>query len=1040
MKLLSQMIRRPVAVSIALLLGAAAGTPAFAQDQENAAPVTEVVVTGSRIPQPNLTSTSPIQVVSDKEIALTGTTDMISLLNTLPQQSMNNVADFSGTSQVLAAPGGVSTADLRGLGPQRTLVLVDGRRLGLGDANTGNNNPAPDLNQIPVQLIQRVDVVTGGASTVYGSDAIAGVVNFIMKHDFEGVQVDAQYGFNNHHNKNSFMQGLINTAGASNGFIEPKGTVNDGYNRTASIILGANGAEGKSNATVYFTYLKQDPVSQGNRDFSACKLNVNAAKGSTVINVPSCNGSINSNLFEPQTGPNAADLNDYSVGPGQQFVPNGTPGTIPGGLFNSNPYQYLEHADTRYAAGVMSHYDFNDSAKVYGDFSFMNDKTTIHIGPSGAFAGGNPFDPYGSGGWQVNCNNPLLSGQEQGLLCDPAQVTLANANAAAALAAGQAIAPCPGPPSAGQISPCSDVVLARRNVEGIGRTAFFEHINYRGVIGIKGDIVPDAWSYDAYAQYYYTSLLSENSNYLSNTRIGNALQVDPNTGQCVVGAPCVPWNIFTQQSVTPDQLAYLLSNSLAYGTVQQEVFHADVTAELGHYGLKLPGAEDGVGLNFGVERRVESLAYQPDETSGSGDLGGGSGAAPTIANGFSVNEAFVEARVPILHGVTGAQDLVFETGYRYSDYSTAAGKANSFKFGLQWAPIQDIRFRASFQRAIRAPNIIELFNPATVTQTSTVGVDPCATGSPTATAAACLNTGVSAAQYGHVPQCPAGQCSALEGGNSDLQPEVANTTSLGFTVTPAFLPGFTGSVDYYRISLKDQITTVPVNILLALCLDTGLQSACSQIHRGPNGGLFGSAVGSGGYFQDINANIAEQKVEGIDVQLGYRKPLEALGTLDVTLAGSYLTKNETTPLAGFTYDCSGLYGITCQTVNPKWRHNLRVSWQTPIKLLVSVQWRFIGSVSLDTNDQQPALKEINKATNKSLFDAFDATLGRRSYIDLSAFWDVLPNVTIRGGISNLFDKDPPLVNSLVSQTGSPNTYPTYDLLGRVIFIGAQAKF
>ncbi|HEY0341214.1 MAG TPA: TonB-dependent receptor plug domain-containing protein, partial [Steroidobacteraceae bacterium] len=425
----------------------------------------EVIVTGSRIKQPNLTSTSPIQVVSDQDIQLNGTTDMIGLLNTLPQLFMNNTADVSGTSQVLAGAGGISTADLRGLGPQRTLVLIDGKRLGTGDANTFNSNPAPDLNQIPVQLVQRVDIVTGGASAVYGSDAVAGVVNFIMKRDFEGVLVDAQYGFDDHTNSNSLMQGLLSQAGDA----EPAHHVNDGYNRTAAVILGMNGADGKANATTYFTYLRQDPVSQGRRDFSACKLDV----GDDVPGVPGCSGSQNSNYFQPQSGPNA--LNKYSV-VGDQLLPYPQANSTPPALYNSNPSQYLLHQDERYTAGVMTHYDVNDHARVYADFNFMNDKTLVQIGPSGAFAGGNPFDPQGNGGWLVPCNSPILSTQEQGVLCGPGVTT-------------------------GSV----DVSIGRRNIEGIGRTTFFDHTDYRGVLGVEGDIVP-GWSYDAYAQYYYTAL------------------------------------------------------------------------------------------------------------------------------------------------------------------------------------------------------------------------------------------------------------------------------------------------------------------------------------------------------------------------------------------------------------------------------------------------------------------------------------------------------------------------------------------------------
>jgi outer membrane receptor protein involved in Fe transport len=210
------------------------------------------------------------------------------------------------------------------------------------------------------------------------------------------------------------------------------------------------------------------------------------------------------------------------------------------------------------------------------------------------------------------------------------------------------------------------------------------------------------------------------------------------------------------------------------------------------------------------------------------------------------------------------------------------------------------------------------------------------------------------------------------------------------------------------------------------------------VQRGPNGQLFGQNTG---FFSDINANLAEVLEAGVDVQLNYRIPLDpSFGRLEAALNGSYLQKFETTPLKGFSYDCAGLYGITCQTVNPKWRHNLRLSWQTPWRVLLSAQWRFIGSVALDTNDSQASFRLINEFSNGGAYDAFDAKLAAQNYLDLAAFWDVTTNVTIRAGVNNVLDKDPPLVNSLVSQTGSPNTFPSYDLLGRVIFMGVRARF
>ena len=194
-----------------------------------------------------------------------------------------------------------------------------------------------------------------------------------------------------------------------------------------------------------------------------------------------------------------------------------------------------------------------------------------------------------------------------------------------------------------------------------------------------------------------------------------------------------------------------------------------------------------------------------------------------------------------------------------------------------------------------------------------------------------------------------------------------------------------------------------------------------------------AVVWSTGYFTDINANLSGRG------RVADAAPGE-WGRLDATLNGSYLQKDETTPVKGFSYDCAGLYGVTCQTVNPKWRHNLRVSWQTPWRVLLSAQWRFIGSVSVDANDAQPSLRLINDFTNGGSYDAFDAKLGSRSYLDTSAFWDVTRNITVRAGVNNVLDKDPPLVNSAVSQTGSPNSFPTYDLLGRVIFMGVRARF
>ncbi|MEJ0067223.1 MAG: TonB-dependent receptor plug domain-containing protein [Caulobacteraceae bacterium] len=314
-----------------------------AADNSSSANVTEIVVTGSRIPQPNLTSVSPIQAVSKQEFDLTGKTDVIDLLNTLPQNFQNNTADFSNTTNPLTSPGGVTTADLRGLGPQRTLVLVNGRRLGIGDPNTGDPNPAPDLDQIPVALIDHVEVLTGGASSTYGSDAVAGVVNFIMKKDFEGVQVDGHWGIDQHTQHNLPAQQALSASG-----IAVPGDRWDGQTDDFSVIFGANAPDGKGNVTGYFEYKNADPVTEGDRDFSGCLL----VLGPT----DACSNSSSSNKFttlNTTTGALGAPLTNV----GSSLLPYPQAGSVPPATFNSAPFEFLSRQDTRYLAGFFAHYN-----------------------------------------------------------------------------------------------------------------------------------------------------------------------------------------------------------------------------------------------------------------------------------------------------------------------------------------------------------------------------------------------------------------------------------------------------------------------------------------------------------------------------------------------------------------------------------------------------------------------------------------------------------------------------------------------------------
>jgi iron complex outermembrane receptor protein len=975
-------------------------------------PLQEIIVTGSRIAAPNEVSTSPIQVISAKSIQVSGKTDITDIINQLPQISTNDLGqDLGNGTSGLNSAGGVATADLRGLGPGRTLVLIDGRRLGVGSPNTAIAQPAPDLDQIPAGLVDHVEVVTGGASAAYGSDAIAGVVNFIMKRDFQGFQVDGHVGENWHDNDDTFMQGLVRQFG----YTPPTGTARDGRNRTFDMLMGANFADGEGNVTAYLSYRRADPIQSNQRDYGACQLDPIQDPHNNVIGI-ACGGSSNSNFFMPVTGPDAGTA--YSMY-GHSFVRWGTVASTPPAIYNSQGDISLTREDDRYNAAIMAHEEITGFFQPYAEFFFMDDKTRQQAAPAALFQNANPLDPTGAGNYYINCSNPLLSTQQQAILCTPAQIAADNAN--------------PG-------SATAQVNIGRRNIEGGTRYTDFEHTNYRAVFGTKGEIT-DGWSYDAYGQYFYTAFFDSNQKYLNFQSITNALLVTGTASHptCISASQgCVPYNIFSYGGVTQQQLDYLYELGTAEGASTLRTLHADITGQLGEYGVKSPLSTEGLGLNIGIEHRNDHELLRPDAAEESDLLSGFGSAVAPIDNSISVAEEFAELRAPLIQNKPGAKELLFDAGYRRSDYSTI-GVANTYKFEVQYAPIPDYRIRASYDRAIRAPSVAEAFTPPIVGIT-TVVPDPCAPPI-TYTLLQCERTGVSITQFnnGSIPQGTAAQLSEETSGNPNLKPEQADTYTLGVNFAPSQIPHLTGSIDYYHIRIKDEIGVIPYLLVLSNCADTGNPMYCSQIVRQPKtGSLNGNTVAGGGYVIQENYNLGTALNSGVDVQLNYKLDLPpGLGDLAFGLNGTYLLHNETTPLPGSpTYDCAGLFGFTCQTVNPRWRQLLRTTWETPWHVSASLTWRYIGAVSEDNDSSDPTL-------HLSTFNGYDYVNGRIpafNYLDLEATWNVNGIVQIRAGANNLLDKDPPLVNTDIVAGGAANTYSTYDLFGRQLFLAFTAKF
>ena len=996
------------AVHCALAAVTAAGAPAaFAQTAPvtaaPAATVEEVVVTGSRLRTANEASISPVTTISASDIQTTGLTRVEDVLNNMPQVFAAQGSTLSNGSD------GTATVNLRGLGPQRTLVLVNGRRLGPG-APDGRNYA--DINQVPAALIDKIDVLTGGASAVYGADAVAGVVNFVLKTKFEGVQVDANYSLYNHHNGNS-AAALVSAAGDP----LPPSNVNTGYGKDVSILMGSNFADGKGNATFYATYTKFASVLQSQYDYSACTLNAPSrtsvrngnlkmscgGSGTSATGYFQAYGSSGKALFTNTVDKGTGAFRPYNFGPG------------PNDLYNFGPLNYFQRPSERYTAGTFLNYDVTPHTNAYAEFMFSRNTSTAQIAPSGDFFL-NTF---------ISCSNPLLTAGEKAVICDPANLA----------AQGQTTG--------------LNLYIGRRNVEGGGRQETFANDSYRTLIGLRGDL-GEAWKFDIYGQYGTTQAVFQNLNYLNNNAIQNALNVvtNPANGQPVCASvlnktdtSCVPWNIWVPGGVTPAATNYLAIPLQINGSVTEQVVSASLTGDLGKYGVKLPSAADGMQVNVGAEWREERAEFNPDAAEQAGVAAGSGGKVVPVAGGFRVTEFFTELNLPLVDHAPGAESLGFEGGYRYSNYSLGFN-TNTFKLGLEWTPVHDVKVRGSYQRAIRAPNILELYTPQTVALDGST--DPCTGVTPLPTAAQCALTGVSAAQYGTIGANPAGQYNGLLGGNPNLKPEVADTYDFGVIFQPRFIPSLNLSVDYFDIKVKNVIGGVGADVILQNCINTGSPAFCSLINRAPGtGSLWKSPLG---YVADTDVNFGELRTKGIDIGASYRLAMAGMGALGFRLDATKLNTLAQTPVEGGpSYDCVGYLGSKCTTANgptggPSWRHTFVTTWYTPWKgSEVSLRWRFLGQMKNELTSSDPLLAGT----------AFPPTerVPSYTYIDLSAAMDVVENLTLRLGINNLLDKDPPLWPTSSTTSACPtgpcngNTYPQiYDALGRYVYAHVTVKF
>ena len=961
--------------------------------------IEEVTVTGSRIDDANVNSSSQISVVEIESIDNRGLTRVEDYLNDLPQispsQSITNSNGASGTASV----------NLRNLGCGRTLVLMNGRRLAPGTTGGGN---CADLNSIPMLLLDRVEVLTGGATSVYGSDAVAGVVNFILDEDFEGFKASATHSFYQHKNDNSSLRELV----ASYDYALADKDVTVGDTTKVAFAFGGDINNGRGHMTAYVEKTDTDPILQGDFDISACALRsgYSGCGGSSTIPPGrfadfGLYGAYGFTLADG-TSPRL----DHKI-VGDTLMPR------EGQAYNYNPTNYFQRPDTRYNAGLFGHYDINDRVTAYVESRYMKSESVAQIAYSGTFGNITRFP----------CYNPLMSAQQYNVLCGQ-WVGMGGdhapdfASGAAALAYISSLDIAVG--NGDIIDYGAPTYHLKRNVEGNPRQGAFFYKNFVNTAGIRGNI-NDNWSYDVNVQATRVDYQNEYRNDLSVTAINRGVDVVSVNGvpTCVsalngTDSSCMPYPLFNGglpgdgglQAVWDggqELQNYIANATYINGNLKQTIISGYISGELG---FAVPGAPANAMVVLGFENKEMSSDYRPDLPSRTGDRSGSGGATLPLAGEYDVDEIFFEMSLPIRDSIT------VDIGARFADYSTGAD-TEAFKVGAYWGVTDSVALRASFQTAQRHATIGEMFS-AVSDGLVDLDYDPCGSdpdtgAAPIASAAACAKTGLPSALYGTDLKSPADQYNIRGGGNPDVLPEESESMTVGLVITPDRFAGLTVTLDYFDITVEDGIGAVSAKTALDKCIETGAAGFCNLINRHP---VNGTLWLSGGYISTQLTNISEESTSGIDVIFDYTRDTR-FGSLTLQGVTTFLDSYEIIELPGSTpIGCAGDWGGSCgKNPMPEIMGNYSATLSTSFDTDVVLGLRYLGSTD-----------DLN--ANAIDFDSY-------TYLDLTANYYGLDNTKITLGVANVLDKEPGYTSDAGTAPGNGNTFPAYfDAFGRYIFL------
>ncbi|MBS0393127.1 MAG: TonB-dependent receptor [Proteobacteria bacterium] len=964
-------------------------TPVTGGAKSDTASLEPIVVTGSRIARRDYEAESPISTVSSAAIAAAGQPSLDRAIGQVPQfEAAQGAAEVGDVQGGIGFGGGASYSDLRGIGRNRSLVLMDGRRL-----MPSTPDGAIDLNTIPMSMIDSVEVITGGASAAYGSDAIAGVANFKLRKHFSGAELNVEHGAS---------------------------TYGDAGTTQVSGILGGKIDDGRGNALLAFEFSQRDEVMGSQRSFFTqpsvrflgrppegmiYKGGFGAgATGPTIDAVnavlsgyPGTTPYAGTGIYNGGIGVNTDGSIFTTVVPGslgcaQNYKGVGSvvgdqisPSCTQAGVVLGN-YFAVQVPLTKYNALASMDYKLGDHVTAYGQFNFSHSSALDATSP-GSTKTNNSIELY------IPVANPYVQ-------ANPALLSLINS-------------------AYGGTAPANATFGYSKLMYGWGnRVQTFDYDVWQGLTGLKGDIPGTQLTYDLYASYGRSAYASQANGDISLSAINNVL-ANEGVGGC-------NYNPFGQQPVSSACLAYAGRTENSTDLLTAKNVELSVQGPL----FRMPAGEANFAL--GADYRQSQFAYQPDAMFINGDSLA-YGTSTPAGGAQDAREVFGELLLPMLKDQVLAKELSVDLGYRYSKYDIFAGKS-TWKADALWTVTDGVRFRGGYSLAFRAPSLADLYVGKSVGQLSINGGDPC-------DVLSSYRTGANAAQVQAL--CAAQSAAAgsntysfgganvtvpvQTGGNSLLKPETAKSWSFGTVLTPA--AGLNISVDYYNMTISGAISSLSSGQILADCYGGGTANPgfsasspyCARIARDPTSGQI-SLLTSGLF------NYNEFKLSGVDFQVDYHVDLDRLGLpagAGALAAGSvvaYLDKYSVTASDGsaptnyagaisdtfVTSDGENLYS------HPRWKANSYLSYSRSA-ITATLRWRYLGAMANldDATQPVPAV----------------------SYFDADFHYAVTEKFTISAGVNNLANKSPPYIGTLELRTDAA----TYDVIGRTWYVSAKMK-